>query len=95
MKTRARSEKEIKVELVWDVIVDEVGKNIDVIAKASVGEIGGHGPIAPFPADVEMEDVGRDITLMDLDAISVYTGDEDEDGNGSGLPPMFFSKLPS
>lgn len=92
MKTRARSEKEIRVELVWDVVVDEVGKNIDVVAKS---EIGAYGPIAPFPADIEMEDVGRDITLIDLDAISVYTGDEDEDDNGSGLPPMFFAKLPS
>lgn len=95
MKTRARSEKEIRVELVWDVVVNEVGRNIDVVAEARASEIGGYGPVTSFSADVEMEDVGRDITLMDLDAISVYTGDEDEDDNGSGLPPMFFAKLPS
>lgn len=92
MKTRARSEKDIRVELVWDVVVNEVGRNIDVVAEARASEI---GPVTSFSADVEMEDVGRDITLMDLDAISVYTGDEDEDDNGSGLPPMFFAKLPS
>lgn len=94
MKTRARSEKEIKVELVWDVVVDEIGHNIDVVEDRA-GEIGGYGPVAPFSADVEMEDVGRGIAGMDMDAISIYTGDEYEDDNGSGLPPIFFAKLPS
>lgn len=94
MKTRARSEKEEKVELVWDVVVDEIGHDIDVV-EVRAGEIGGYEPVAPFSADVEMEDVGRGITGMDLDAISIYTGDEDEDDNGSGLPPIFFAKLPS
>lgn len=93
MKTRTRSEKEIKVELVWDVVVDEVGNDTDVVAEARAGEIGGYGPVAPFPVDAEMEDVGRDIAMLDLDAISVYAGDEDEDDNGSGLP-IFFANLP-
>lgn len=95
MKTRVRSEKEVKVELVWDVVVDEVGPNIDVLVGVVAGDIGGYGPVAPFPTDIEMEEVGRDIAGMDLDSISIYTGDEDEDDNGSGLLPIFFAKLPS
>lgn len=98
IKTRARSNKEIKVELVWDVVVDEVGRKTDVVAEARgevEGGIGGGGPVAPFRGGVEMEDVGRDIGRMELDEISVFSGDEDWDENGSGLPPIFFAKLPS
>lgn len=85
MKTRARSEKEICIELVWDVVVDEVAKKVD---SATEGTGRGSGPVIPFPNDEEIQSLSRD-------SVSLYSGGEDEDGNGSGLPPIFFAKLPA
>lgn len=98
VKTRARSDKEIRVELVWDVVVDEVGKKVDVVAEARGeirGGIGGSGPVSPFLEDAEIEGVSRKIEKVELDGVSLFSGDEDENENGCELPPMFFAKLPS
>lgn len=82
MKTRARHDDEIETELVWDVVADEVGKKVDITLGRKRDFSGETESVTSFFGDEEM------------DSISVYSGHEDEDEIGSGLPPMFFARLP-
>lgn len=82
VKTRARRDSEIETELVWDVVVDEVEKKVDITL----------GRNRDFSG--ETESVTSFFDNEEMDSVSVYNGHEDEDEIGSGLPPMFFARLP-
>lgn len=82
VKTRARHDSEIETELVWDVVVDEVEKKVDITL----------GRNRDFSG--ETESVTSFFDNEEMDSVSVYSGHEDEDEIASGLPPMFFARLP-